>query len=247
MREQRRRPALIAHRGESAHAPENTLAAFERAIHEGADWIELDLQLSADGQVVVFHDERLDRLCNAKGSVRELDAELLAHVFVLPQSFGQSDENRIPLLSEVLRRIGARIPLYLEMKAEARPERDRILLEQCLSHVHPSAPHVLASFDLDLVRQCLERERAAVLIADDLDPFEGLTGQERSKLHALSLRADQVDRHARDAVDEAQIELWAWTVDEHPLFERLLQIGVDGICTNDVARMRRWVEEVAAE
>ena len=65
-------PIIFAHRGASAHAPENTLAAFELALEQGADGIELDVKLSADGQVIVIHDATVDRTTDGMGPVSEL-------------------------------------------------------------------------------------------------------------------------------------------------------------------------------
>ena len=70
-------PVIFAHRGASAHAPENTLAAFELALEQGADGIELDVKLSADGQVIVIHDATVDRTTGAHGRVKDMSlAEL---------------------------------------------------------------------------------------------------------------------------------------------------------------------------
>ena len=73
-RRMRGRPRIWAHRGASAHAPENTLEAFELARTAGADGIELDVRLDRDGTVVVFHDRALDRLCGRPGSIEQLSA-----------------------------------------------------------------------------------------------------------------------------------------------------------------------------
>ncbi len=72
MFEQLPRPTIFAHRGSSAHAPENTLAAFELALRQGADGIELDAKLSADGQVVVIHDQTVERTTDGSGRVKSL-------------------------------------------------------------------------------------------------------------------------------------------------------------------------------
>src|SRR5512145_1023455 len=73
------RPVIFAHRGASAHAPENTLAAFELAIAQQADAVELDVKLTADGQVIVFHDSTVDRTTNGHGKVQDMTlAELKA-------------------------------------------------------------------------------------------------------------------------------------------------------------------------
>ena len=69
-------PIIFAHRGASAHAPENTLAAFELALTQGADGIELDVKLSADGHVIVIHDATVDRTTGSRGRVKELSLQI---------------------------------------------------------------------------------------------------------------------------------------------------------------------------
>lgn len=95
------RPLIWAHRGASAQAPENTLSAFERAIDEGADGIELDVQLTSDGQIVVCHDERIDRTADAKGFIKDYSLEELKKMDFSNEMSDFSGE-RIPTLSEVM-------------------------------------------------------------------------------------------------------------------------------------------------
>jgi len=90
---------IIAHRGASAHAPENTLTAFQLALDQGADGIELDVMLSKDGQLVVIHDETVDRTTNGTGKVAEMD---LVELKVLDAGQGES----LPTLPEVFDRFG---------------------------------------------------------------------------------------------------------------------------------------------
>jgi glycerophosphoryl diester phosphodiesterase len=104
-------PVIFAHRGASAHAPENTLAAFELALAQNADAIELDVKLSADGQVVVIHDATVDRTTDGRGSVAAMSA---AEVGALDAGQGE----RVPPLDAVLDRYAA-TPLLIEVK-EAR-------------------------------------------------------------------------------------------------------------------------------
>ena len=106
------RPGIVGHRGASAHAPENTLAAFRRALEDGAQLLECDVHLSADGQVVVMHDETVDRTAAPDSPLRtgaisdltraQLDAVLLA------------DGERVPSLAELLEMTTA--PLFIEVK-----------------------------------------------------------------------------------------------------------------------------------
>ncbi|MEM9174574.1 MAG: glycerophosphodiester phosphodiesterase family protein [Myxococcota bacterium] len=128
---------IIAHRGASAHAPENTLAAFERAIALGAEEIELDVRLSSDGEILVFHDDRLDAKTKLEGRVRHYDARVLERTDLLPWFLARerSDVERrlegvldadaaddpdretcIPRLDTVLARFGGRVRYHIEIK-----------------------------------------------------------------------------------------------------------------------------------
>lgn len=108
---------IIAHRGASAYAPENTLAAFERAVEIGADWFELDCTLSKDGEVVVIHDDTVDRTTDHAGTVSELDYYgdmdgYDAGVWFDAKFAGQ----RVPTLGQALDLARGRIGVYIEVK-----------------------------------------------------------------------------------------------------------------------------------
>src|SRR5512139_1614857 len=109
-------PVVFAHRGASAHAPENTLAAFELALAQQADAIELDVKLSADGQVMVIHDSSVDRTTNGHGKVQDMTlAELKAldaGSFFNSQFAGE----KIPTLNEVFEAMGKRTFINIELK-----------------------------------------------------------------------------------------------------------------------------------
>ncbi len=107
---------VIAHRGASAYAPENTLSAFELAVEQAAHWFELDCTLSKDGEVVVIHDNTVDRTTNSKGGVGDLTVEQLARLdagtWFDPKFAGE----RIPTLAEALDLAKDRIGVYIEIK-----------------------------------------------------------------------------------------------------------------------------------
>ena len=136
---------IIAHRGlhgDRNRAPENSLRAFARAADAGYG-IELDLRLSADGQVIVFHDDTLDRVCGVSGEVSRFTYEELQQ-FPLYGS-----DQRIPLFSQVMETVAGRVPLVIELKAAgARVQRtlcvktaallDDYRGEYCIESFHPS-------------------------------------------------------------------------------------------------------------
>ncbi len=122
------RPTIFAHRGASAHAPENTLAAFELAIRQNADAIELDATLCADGHVVVFHDDTVDRTTDGTGSIKQLSLDALKELDA-GCSFDEAFcGERIPTLSEVFEAFGQKTIINIELKnysslTDALPDR----------------------------------------------------------------------------------------------------------------------------
>lgn len=125
------RPLVFAHRGASAYAPENTLAAFERAIALGADGIELDAKLSADGEVVVIHDATVARTTGAEGQVSQLPLaalrELDAGSFFSEEFAGE----KIPTLAEVFETVGKRVIINVELTNYYTTPRDDVAVKAC--------------------------------------------------------------------------------------------------------------------
>jgi glycerophosphoryl diester phosphodiesterase len=121
-------PAIFAHRGASAYAPENTLAAFELAIQQKADAIELDAKLTADGQVVVIHDQTVDRTTNGSGRVGEMTLAQLRHLEAGSHFAPVFHNERIPTLEEVFEAVGEKTFINVELTnyasmADSLPEK----------------------------------------------------------------------------------------------------------------------------
>lgn len=234
---------IIAHRGDRAHAPENTLRAFESARRAGCDSIELDLQLSADGEVVVFHDATLDRLTEGRGAVAERRAAELVELPVQPRRFPPGPDTCIRRLAEVLDWAGDTMPLYLELKLHVDHEEARqALLAATLRSVAPESRHVLASFDPALVGAVLDVGRRGVLIGRSPSDLNRLDEKHRSKLEAFSLHFGAIGEDIHRQLAPKDFELWAWTVNDRRDFQRLQTLGVEAICTDDPGAARIWRE-----
>ncbi len=135
----------IAHRGlfDQAAAPENSLEAFRRAV-SGGYGIELDVQLSADGKLVVFHDESLKRMCGVARKVRKCSYRELCQYHLL------DTKERIPLLEEVLQIVGGKVPMIIEVKPEGDPiQTARVLSEQMRGY---QGEYCVESFDPRVLR-----------------------------------------------------------------------------------------------
>ena len=123
-----RPPLVIAHRGDSAHRPENTLASFAGALEVGATVVELDVQLTADGHVVVIHDPTLDRTTTGRGEVRRLTlAEVRAVSAGYPDRFGGAyADERVPSLSEAMALLRGRARVLVEAGTTSSPRRETV-------------------------------------------------------------------------------------------------------------------------
>ncbi len=227
------RPRVLAHRGSSAEAPENTLAAFRLARRDGADGVELDVMRCASGEVVVFHDDELDRLCGVAGRVAATPWATLRTLAVRGE--------RIPLLDEVLDALG---PVLVNIELKAAPGwRARFVDDGLVDAV------------VDVLGRRGGGERAVVssfdpiLLARFRRRMPGVrTGMLFSADQALPLRrgwatplvgADGV--HPQAALcDERSVARWrrrglairVWTVDDAAEIRYLASLGVDAIITN---------------
>src|SRR5512145_1053572 len=120
---------VIAHRGNSAHFPENTLASFDSALEIGAEYVELDVQLTSDGEVVVLHDPTVDRTTDGHGPISDLTLAQARRLCAgCPSRFGSTfATERIPTLREVLELVRGRARVLVEIKAGgARPLDDGV-------------------------------------------------------------------------------------------------------------------------
>ena len=120
---------VIGHRGASAYAPENTLASFRMAQDLGADWFELDVHLTKDGQVIVIHDDKVDRTTNGHGAVRDLTMDQLRALDAGSKKNATFAGEKLPTLAEALDLARSRSGLYLEIKDD---DDDAALMAQIL-------------------------------------------------------------------------------------------------------------------
>ncbi|MEU3604670.1 glycerophosphodiester phosphodiesterase family protein [Streptomyces sp. NPDC035033] len=236
-------PEVIAHRGASAVAPENTLVAGEVARRAGADWIENDVRPSRDGGLYVLHDATVDRTTNGKGNIgkltsAEIDA-LDAGSWFAPQYKG----TRIPTLAAQLadlRERGGKLLLDITgTRGKADIERiiqtvrdegmmDRVMVQsffpESLKHVRKLAPQVPMAF----LQGKLDADPVAV--AKDLDVIAYNVSDE-----ALKTRPEVVkDLHA------AGVKVNVWTVDDPKRWSELADLGVDGIITDKATELVGW-------
>jgi glycerophosphoryl diester phosphodiesterase len=230
---------ILGHRGASQQAPENTLAAFELALREGADGVELDVRLCASGEAVVFHDETLERLTGRGGAVRDTPWSVLRTLQV-GAAGGQAP---IPLLSEVLERLPRTAWINVELKAERWSESRVAEVAGALLEGGGHAEHVVVSsfHPLCLLRLALRYPglRRGLLLDPD-EPMALQTGLflpllARDAVHPPAGRFDRIDV---ERWHRSGREVAAWTVDDPAVAGQLREWGVDSCITNRPGEIR---------
>jgi glycerophosphoryl diester phosphodiesterase len=120
---------VIAHRGSHLNVPENTLIAYENAIQEGADYVEIDLRTTKDGHLVIMHDESITRMTGIKGQVKDLNYSDIRNLKIKPAVKGDTNTYHIPEFADVLNVCKGRINIYLDFK-DADVEKTYMLLKK---------------------------------------------------------------------------------------------------------------------
>jgi glycerophosphoryl diester phosphodiesterase len=228
-------PRVIAHRGASGTCPENTLAAFRRAAELGAPMIELDVQLTRDGEVVVLHDPLLDRTTDGSGPVRE---RTLAEIRRLDAGawFGPAFRGEpVPTLGEVLRAFPR------DVNVELKPWGDDGLEARTFAVVEAATAAgrvVFSSFQASALQRLRAlAPTAALAVLWETEPItEGLRLAERVRARALHVRKDAATDATLRAAAAAGLPVRVWTVNEADEFDRLAAAGVDGIFTDHPER-----------
>jgi glycerophosphoryl diester phosphodiesterase len=237
MRARARSVLLIAHRGASAVAPESTAAAIREAARAGADMVELDVQMTSDQRLIIFHDDRLNRTTDGRGPVRRTPYAALrrldAGAWFHPRFAGQP----VLLLSQALRLTPRRMGMNLELKRTARRAALLRRLPPALRHAG-GRRLLISSFDARLLTGAALGRRAKALICRRR-PERSLRTAIRLGCRAWHPHAALVTRRRVEAAHAAGLRVHAWTVDRLGEARRLLAAGVDGLFTNDPARLRR--------
>ncbi len=232
------RPAIVAHRGASAHAPENTLTAFKLAIEQGADAIELDARLSADGQVVVIHDDTVDRTTNGSGRVSSLTMAELQRFQAGNHSAQPYTPETIPSLAEVFDTVGQRIFIIVELKnlsspLDETPEKVANLVQEF------NLEHSVFFISFNLIA-LLRARRALPKMPLGLLTFAGMADVTlRLNLVRFGPGLAFIPNHQDvtpvlvQAAHHKKSRVYTYTVDQPDKMKDLLDAGVDGVFTND--------------
>lgn len=234
--------AISAHRGSSLKAPENTLAAIEQAIEDGADYVELDVRQTADGHLVLLHDKDLLRVAGDSRNIWQLTLEQARQLEVGGWFDPAFEGEQIPTVSEAIEALRGRAQLYLEIKTSPQtPDLTRKVVQALQEHGFITQT-LLASLEPAVLRHAQRLEptlRTSLLVHSAIG---AVTGQ---PFEALALREALVTPAYASEVRARGHALHVWTVNDRRSMSRMLDLGVDNIITDRPALLASLLEERA--
>jgi glycerophosphoryl diester phosphodiesterase len=238
------KPLVCGHRGACGIAPENTLAAFHKAHELGAEWVELDVQLSADGHLIVFHDDTLERTTDKGGTRRPTDLTLTqlqkldAGSWFNPEFAGE----KIPTLDQILEEFGDKLAINIEIKSKPRFEQDNGIEAKVVEAVqrHNLVENVLiSSFDPNrlIVTHELEPKMAIGILfhpkslahLPTADPFKLA---ELTHATALHPHFQMVTPEMVEKAHKIGLQVNVWTVNHPQDIRQQISLGVDMIMSD---------------
>lgn len=233
---------VCGHRGHCVDRPEQTMISYVRAIELGADFLELDVRLSADRQLVVIHDKTLERTTNGSGLVQDHVLQSLCRLNAGTWFDSRFHEARVPTLKEVLLSVGTTTPICIEIKSDGHGSEIASVLAEFLASSDSFSKHVVSSFDINLLANLKNDyseirlvpwmpEDCAADLSRDIELVRRVCGE--GMFHTASiLTKDYVC-----AVQELGLKVWLWCDSSDEGINHAVSLEPDVISCGDVAKV----------
>jgi len=220
-------PLVIGHRGAMGHETENTLASVQKALDLGVDMIEIDVFKIKSGEIVVFHDERVERLSNGGGQIEE-------YGIVEMQQLILDGNHRIPMLQDVLKLINNQVALNIELKGDNTADRVNFITNYYIKERGWTANNILISSfkwnELRDIRKLNQNIQIAVLTEED--PLEAIPVAKELNAVAINPNFNSLTEENTSKMQDEGFKVYTWTVSEPSDIDKMKRFGVDGIITN---------------
>lgn len=242
-------PLIIAHRGFSDEAPENSMAAFQKAIEAKSDMIELDVRLSADNVPVVFHDRRLQRTSNGNGAVNQKHSRQLTMIDNGSWLSPKFSRERIPLLKDVFPLLKKDLRLNIEIKPDVVSTGETSAVELVVMEAEKAKvlqKVLFTSFNHQMIREISEIDESIVtgVIYNPITHFRKspstLVKNSRARIFVCS--KFQINNDVVSDTHDAGYALYVYGVRTGRDVQRMLDLSVDGIICNDPRFVRETIE-----
>jgi glycerophosphoryl diester phosphodiesterase len=241
------RPLIIAHRGAAGEAPENTLAAFNLALEQGCDAIELDVHLSADGELIVCHDNDIDRTTTGAGKISEMTVTELKKYDAGLWFHEKYKNEKLPLLREVFDLVPNGIMINVEIKnipsyyQGIEQKLLDLLIEK--NRVHQV---VVSSFDhkcLVRLKQLENDVKIGLLYYTNLIDHKGYSDLLGVPVYSLHPQFSAINQDDIYSATGCGLEVYPWTVNNEKEMKSLIDLGVTGIITDYPGKLKKLLNE----
>lgn len=227
------KPLVIGHRGAMGHETENTLASVQKALDLGVDMIEIDVFKISSGELVVFHDQTVDRLTNGPGNIEEYNISDLSRLIL-------DGGHKIPLLQDVLKLIDNKVVLNIELKGANTADKVNHTIDfYTKSRGWSPENFIISSFNWDELRvmRKLNKNVAIAVLTED-NPLDAIEVGKELNAVAINPYFKNLDADVAKKIKEAGFKIYTWTVNEPEDIIAMKNLGVDGIITNFPERIR---------
>ncbi|MEM6654896.1 MAG: glycerophosphodiester phosphodiesterase, partial [Planctomycetota bacterium] len=232
--------AVIAHRGASASAPENTLASLQAAIDQGADWVEIDVQETADGEVVVFHDSDFMKLAGNPLKIWDATTADLEAIDIGSSFSFEYRNERVPRLADALELCGGRVGVLIELKYYGHDVR---LEQRVLDQVENSGTQSQVMY-MSLKAPAVEKLKALAPQVEAGILMSVAAGDlKQTPADFLAINAGFVNRRVVKEAHSQDRLVYVWTINDALTMSRMIGLGVDGVITDNPALARSVIRE----
>lgn len=225
--------AVIGHRGYSGEYPENTLSSFKAAIDMGVDYIELDVQLTKDGEVVVYHDNDLSRIVGCEGTVADYTLEELKEMDFGSYFSAEYTDERIPTLADVMELVKTSdCNIYLELKNIGDIDGFVEKVLQTTKEYGMQDRCLFASFYYPYLEQCKVIDSTLSILYNTTSATESLIQQYPAEYYGMYI--ENINTDIIEAIHEAGSQVFVWTANTPTQMYLACDMGVDGVTSNYV-------------
>ncbi|MGK0494038.1 MAG: glycerophosphoryl diester phosphodiesterase [Maribacter sp.] len=221
------KPLVIGHRGAMGHETENTLASVQKALDLGVDMIEIDVFKISTGEVVVFHDQTVERLTNGPGNIEEYNISDLSRLTL-------DGGHKIPMLQDVLKLIDNKVALNIELKgANTADKVNHVIQFYTKSRGWSPENFIISSFNWEELRTLRKlNDSVAIAILTEDNPLDALAIGTELNAVAINPYFKNLDADVVAKIKQAGFKIYTWTVNEPDDITAIKNMGVDGIITN---------------
>ncbi len=228
---------VIGHKGASAIAPENTLKAFQKAIELRADYVEFDAHLTKDGEIVIIHDEDTYNITGVRGMIRDKTLEEI-------KKLNAGEGEQIPTLQELIAITRGKIGLQLEIKSTGLLERMvKILRKENL--IQSSIVSCFMFDELVKLKKIEPKIKIGFLLPAELVRSQSIKRKilkcEKEGFYAIHPHFSTVNKEIVDFAHANGLKINVWTVNDRNSMNNLIQLGVDGIITDDISLLHETI------